>query len=236
MQAHNNLILLIASLLTAQVSSDSRALIDDATTLLAEFKEITHGSYDSAILKLNGHYSDYVIVLNTLKTLGTAQIDQEYQYFSLNLDDIKKSAETSGLDISSCLETREDRFNQLHALVQQYMDSCIITRGYQVENILWRGVNSVNQTLDRATEVEAEFEKCRVVENNDLCLAEIIGVIGKETQELPATIIRIVDTVMQYLDFSMVSFGSCATEQLNTLDRDASAIIAEIQQCIDNLS
>jgi len=230
-----NFIILISSLIICQVSCAPRAPIDDAEALLAEFKEIVQGSHDSGLLKLSSQYTEYLAALNTVEIVGRNEILQEIQDLTLRLDTIKDIAAINSVDISSCLETTEEQFRRLLPTTVDRLESCIFSRGGQIEQILNRGIYETDQTLTRAAEVEAEFEECRVQDDNESCLAEVIEVIRQETQELPALIIRIVNTVLEYLDFSMETFGNCPADQIARLNEDAEAIFGEIQQCIDQL-
>lgn len=168
---------------------------------------------------------------NTLQE-GKIDIEQEHETVIEQITQIKDLAMGAGYDVSSCTNIREQLLNLLPQEYTEEMSKCISETSAEESRIMTDARYVVDIYYNQVGDLEFQVKQCK---GEILCLSPILTQIELDMVRLPQYIRTEVIAVEELLKPLQLSVQSCSTTKITAYVGDATAIVQDIESCVNNI-
>ncbi|KAJ3665290.1 hypothetical protein Zmor_000791 [Zophobas morio] len=211
---------------------EPRDLVEEAYQQLFELQNIAYGEIFVGRDRLQHLQREFGDDAQKVAQKANLDIEQEHETINIQLTTIKDLALSAGKDISSCTNNREDLLNSLPANYNEQISSCMAGVAQLAATAVTDSRYFIDILINKVHQFGYQLDLCY---ENFECISPLLTQILLERVRIPQVVreeVQNCETIISELELSV---QNCADESVAEYTVEASGILAEITDCVDEI-
>ncbi|EFA02293.1 uncharacterized protein LOC664014 [Tribolium castaneum] len=215
------------------VQSCNTSAIDDANAALNGLREnVNNGLSDALKTGYTAMAQKIDSIIELTRSNGSEVISSTSDTYLAQYQAIKKSAEDSGLDVSSCVAIFEEKLTNLASVNINGLLDCVDTQTDPcIDYIGTSSSTLLGNFLSQVFAFEKEVLKCK----DDACLTSVTGEISRTSASVLSKInysVQVDASKMQYYESTVTT---CGVKFTSIADGQGKSYVNGFQDCVNSL-
>jgi hypothetical protein len=208
-------------------------MLDDAQALIDDLNQLVLGKIFAAHDNLDDLNMEIVSYSINVRLNAEIDINQEYLTVEEELSNVKELGESTGKDISSCLDGTEDQINQLPDGYVQQINQCVSDLQEEFKDFLSDRRYKTDVVINTVQQLSFKLGQCS---SDDIdCIMNIIDSIEGYEENLPLLIAVEVTKAEENKEIVKAKIQQCSDTGLTGFVQDVTSLLGEITDCVNSI-
>jgi hypothetical protein len=208
-------------------------MLDDAQALIDDLNQLVLGKIFAAHDNLDDLNMEIVSYSINVRLNAEIDINQEYLTVEEELSNVKELGESTGKDISSCLDGTEDQINQLPDTYVQQINQCVSDLQEEFKDYLSDRRYNTDVVINTVQQLSFKLGQCSPDELD--CIMNIIDSIEGYEENLPLLIAVEVTKAEENKEIVKAKIQQCSDTGLAGFVQDVTSLLGEITDCVNSI-
>ncbi|XP_044254157.1 uncharacterized protein LOC123004787 [Tribolium madens] len=207
--------------------------IDDANAALNDLREnVNNGLNDALKTGYTVMAQKIDSTIEVTRTNGSEVISSSSDNYLARYEEIKKSAEDSGVDVSKCVEIFEAKLKNLASVNIKGLIDCVDTQtDASIDHIGSSSSILLGNFLSRVFSFEKQVLKCK----DDACLSAVTGEISRTSAAILSKINYAVEVDASKMQYYHSIITTCGVKFTSVADGQGKSYVNGFQECVNSL-